>query len=55
MWGLIGAVALALLLLYVAFELWHTKTVDTVRPRRWRRTWTVEDQAEFDAIVRGDA
>jgi hypothetical protein len=53
------AVAVAALLLYVAFGLWHSTTLDVVKPRRLRRVWSAEDQAEFNEMVnarqRGDA
>lgn len=45
--------------LYVALVLWHTTTVDAVKPRPLRRVWSRQDQAEFDERVnarqRGDA
>lgn len=44
----LGAV---LALLYVAYGLWHTKTVDGVKPRRLRRSWSAADQAEFDELT----
>lgn len=38
--------------------IWHTETVDQVKPRRWRRTWTAEDQTAYEVLVevhRGEA
>lgn len=56
---LVGAIGVAGLVLYVAWGLWHTETVDAVKPRPLRRVWSKQDQAELDAMLaahpRGDA
>lgn len=44
-------VAVIATLLYISWGVWHTKLLDVVKPRPLRRTWTSQDQAEFDALV----
>lgn len=59
MLALIGYIAGGCLLGYVAYGMWHSETVDTVKPRHWKKTWSAADQAEYDEMVnarqRGDA
>lgn len=59
MLDIVGVIWVAGFLLYLAWGLWHTTTVDAVKPRPLRRVWSRQDQAEFDEMVnarqRGDA
>lgn len=48
---LVGIIAAGCFLGYVAYGMWHSTTVDPVRPRRWKKSWSQRDQDEYDALV----